>query len=80
MAKRFCGNEFAWGKGAMRFSSSAHTVTADTDTAAPNVATKLAAGSGGPPTDATKRAPRDGSITATASVRTAAAFVKRNRA
>jgi len=80
MAKRFCGNEFAWGKRAKRFSTSARTVTADIATAAPNAATKLGGGSGGPPTDATKRAPRDGSITAIASRRTGAACVKRNRA
>jgi hypothetical protein len=80
MAKRFCGNGFAWVKDATRFSSSARTATADTATAAPSAATRLAAGNGGPPTDATNRALKDGSIIATASRRTGAACVKRNRA
>jgi hypothetical protein len=79
MAKRFCGNEFAWVKGAKRFSTSARTVTADIATAAPNAATKLAAGSGGPPTGATNGAPKDGSITEIASRRTGAAAVRRHR-
>jgi hypothetical protein len=79
-ANRFCGKGFALVKAAKRFSSSARTVIADTATAAPSAATKLAAGSGGPPTGATNGALRDGSIIVIASRRTGAACVKRNRA
>ena len=78
MAKRFCGNGFAWVKNARRSSSSAHTVIADTATAAINAAGKPAASSGGPPTGATNGAARDGSIIAIASGNTA--VVKSNRA
>ena len=79
-AKRFCGKGFALVKAAKRFSSSAHTAIADTATAVFNAANKPGASSGGTPTGATKRAPKDGSIIAIASGRTAAACVKRNRA
>ncbi len=79
MAKRFCGNEFALVKAATRFSSSARTATADTVTAATNVANKPGGGSGGAPTDATNRAPKGNSIIAIASRRTDAACVKGNR-
>lgn len=79
MAKRFCGNEFALVKAAMRFSSSARTVTADTATAATNAANKPAGSSGGAPTDATKIAPKGNSIIAIASRRTDAVCVKGNR-
>jgi hypothetical protein len=67
-------------KAARRFSSSAHTVTAATATAAPNAVNKPAANSDGAPTGATKGVPKDGSIIAIVSGRTAAACVKRNRA
>ncbi|MGI8568679.1 MAG: hypothetical protein ACR2KT_06215 [Methylocella sp.] len=67
-------------KAAKRFSSSARTAIADTATAVPNAANKPGAGSGGPPTGGTNGVPKDGSIIATASGRTAAACVKRNRA
>ena len=80
MAKRFCGNEFALAKAATRFSSSARTVTADTATAVPNAASKLAAGSGDPPTAVTNGVPKEGSIIAIGSRRTGAVCVKRNRA
>jgi hypothetical protein len=80
MAKRFCGNGFALGKRARRFSSSARTVIADTATAAPNAASKPGAGSGDAPTAATKSAPRAGWIIAIANANIAAAAVKRNRA
>ena len=80
MAKRFCGNGFALGKRARRFSSSARTVIVDTATAAPNAVNKPVASSGGAPTGATNGAPKDGSIIAIASGRTGAACVKPNRA
>ena len=80
MAKRFCGNGFALGKRARRFSSSARTVIADTATAAPNAASKPGAGRGDAPTAATKSAPRAGWIIAIVSGSIAAAAVKRNRA
>jgi hypothetical protein len=67
-------------KTAKRFSSSARTAIVDTATAAASAATKLAAGSGGPPTGATNRALKGGSIIAIASRRTGADCVKRNRA
>jgi hypothetical protein len=67
-------------KAAKRFSSSARTVTAAIATAVPNAANKRAASSGGPPTGATKGVPKDGSIIAIVSGRTAAACLKRNRA
>jgi hypothetical protein len=67
-------------KAAKWFSSSARTVTAAIATAVPNAANKRAASSGGPPTGATKGVPKDGSIIAIASGRTAAACLKRNRA
>jgi hypothetical protein len=63
-AKRFCGNGFALVRSAERFSSSARTVIADTATAVPHAAGKPDASSGGPPTGATNRAPKDGSIIA----------------
>jgi hypothetical protein len=78
-AKRFCGKGFALVKAAKRFSLSARTVIEDTVTAAPSAATKLAAGSDGPPTGATNGALKDGSIIVIASRRTGAACVKRNR-
>ena len=77
MAKRFYGNGFAKVRTVMRFSSSARTATADTATAATNVANKPAGSSGGAPTDATSRVQKGSSIIATASGNTAAAFVKR---
>ena len=80
MAKRFCGTGFALAKLAKRFSSSARTVIADTATAAPNVANKPAASSGGPPTGATNGAERGGSIIAIASGNIGTASVRRNRA
>ncbi len=80
MAKRFCGNGFALGKSARRFSSSARTVIADTATAARCAANKPAASSGDPPTGATNGAARAGSIIAIASGNTAVAVVKSNRA
>jgi hypothetical protein len=80
MAKRFCGNGLAWVKDATRFSLSVSTAIADTATAAPSAATKPVAGSEGPPTDATNRALKDGSIIAIVSRRTGAACVKRIRA
>ncbi len=80
MAKRFCGNGFALGKSARRFSSSARTVIADTATAAPNAASKPAASSSGLPTGVTNGAARDVSIIAIASGNTGAAVVKSNRA
>jgi hypothetical protein len=67
-------------KAAKRFFSSAPTVIEDTATAAPSAATRLAADSGGVPTGAINRAAKGGSIIATASGRTGAACVKRNRA
>ena len=79
-AKRFCGNGFVLVKAAKRFSSSARTVTAAIDTAVPHAANKPAASSDGTPTGATKGVPKDGSIIAIVSGRTAAACVKRNRA
>ena len=79
MAKRFYGNGFAKVRTVMRFSSSARTATADTATAATNVANKPDGGSGGAPTDATNRAPKGSSIIAIASRRTDAACVKGNR-
>ena len=79
-AKRFCGKGFALVKTARRFSSSARTAIGDTATAAPSAATKLAGGSGEPPTGATSGALKDGSIIGIASRRTGAACVKRNRA
>ena len=79
-AKRFCGNGFALGKAAKRFSSSARTVTAAIATAVPNAANKPATSSGGTPTGATNRVPKDGSIIAIGSRRTGAVYVKRNRA
>ena len=79
-AKRFCGNGFALGKAAKRFSSSAHTVTAAIDTAVPNAANKPAASSGDPLTGATNGVPKDASIIAIGSKRTGAVCVKRNRA
>ena len=79
MAKRFCGNGFASVKSAKPCSSSARTVIADTATAAPHAANELAASSGDPPIGATNGAARDGSIIATASGNTAAAFVQGNR-
>ena len=72
-AKRFCGNGFALVKAAMRFSSSAHTVTADSATAVQSAEKKPVASSGDPPTGATNGVPKDGSIIATASRRTGAA-------
>ena len=78
MAKPFCGKGFALVKTAKRFSSS--TAIEDTATAAPSAATKLAAGSGEPPTGATNGALKDGSIIVIASRRTGAACVKRDRA
>ena len=79
MAKRFCGNGFALAKVATRFSSSARTAIADIATAASNAASKPAASSGGPPIDATNKAPKGDSIIVIVSGNTAAAFVKRNR-
>jgi hypothetical protein len=79
-AKRFCGKGFALVKAAKRFSTSARTAIEGTATAAPSAATKLAAGSGGPPTGATNGALKDGSIIVIASRRTGAACVKPNRA
>jgi hypothetical protein len=55
-------------------------VTAAIAIAARSAAGKPAAGSGDPPTGATNRVPKDGSIIAIASERTAAACVKRHRA
>ena len=78
--KRFCGKGSALVKAAKRSSSSARTAIEDTATAAPSAATKLAAGSGEPPTGATSGALKDGSIIGIASGRTGAACVKRNRA
>ena len=80
MAKRFCGNGFALVKAATRFSSSVRTAIADTATAATNAASKPAASSGGAPTAATNRAPKDGSIIAIVSAITVAAAGKPNRA
>ena len=79
-AKRFFGKGSALVKAAKRFSSSARTAIADTATAAPSAATKLAAGRGGLPIGATNEALKDGSIIVIASRRTGAACVKRNRA
>ena len=79
MAKRFCGNGFAWARSAKQSSSSARTVIADTATAVPNAANKPDAGSGGPPIGATNGAPKDGSTIAIARVSTGAAAVKRHR-
>ena len=78
MAKRFFGNGFAWLQSAARFSSSARTVIADTATAASPAANKLAASSAGPPTGATNRAPKDGSINVIANGNTGAGVVKSN--
>ena len=77
---RFCGNGFALVEAAKRFSSSARTVTAAIATAVPNAANKPAASSDGAPTGATRGVPKDGSIIAIASGRTAAACGNRNRA
>jgi hypothetical protein len=55
-------------------------VTAVIAIAAPSAATKLAAGSGSPPTGATNGALKDGSTIVIVSRRTGAAAVKRNRA
>jgi len=79
MAKRFCGNGFAWVKAATRFSLSALTAIADIATAANHAAGKPAASSGGAPTAATNRAPKGSSIIVIVSGSTAAAFVKLNR-
>jgi len=79
MAKRFCGNGFAGVEGAKRCSSSARTAIAATGTAVPGAAHKLAACNGGPPTGATNRARKDGSIIAIASSGTDAASVNGNR-
>jgi hypothetical protein len=79
MAKRFCGNGFASVKAATRFSSSVRTAIADTAIAATYAASKPAAGSGGVPTAATNRAPKDNSIIGIVSGNTAAAFVKSSR-
>jgi hypothetical protein len=78
--KRFFGKDSAVVKAAKRFSTSARTAIEDTATAAPNVAAKLAAGSGSLPTGDTNGALKDGSIIAIASRRTGANCVKRNRA
>ncbi|HYU45334.1 MAG TPA: hypothetical protein VEK84_04040 [Terriglobales bacterium] len=67
-------------KTAKRFSSSARTAIEGSATAAPNAATKLAAGNSGRPTGATNGVPKGGSIIAIASGRTGAACVKRNHA
>jgi hypothetical protein len=55
-------------------------VTAAIATAVPNAANKPATSSGGTPTGATNRVPKDGSIIAIGSRRTGAVYVKRNRA
>jgi hypothetical protein len=78
--KRFYGKSSALVKAAKRFSTSALIVTAGIVTAAPTAAIKLAAGSGGAPTDATNRALRGGSTIAIASRRIGAACATRNRA
>jgi len=78
MAKRFYGNGFAKVRTVMRFSSSARTATADTATAATNVANKPAGSSGGAPTDATNRVPKGSSIIVIANTRTGAACAKDN--
>jgi hypothetical protein len=67
-------------KAAKRFSSSARIVTAAIATAVPDAANKLAASSGGTPTDSTNAVPKDGSIIVIANGRTGAACVKRSRA
>jgi hypothetical protein len=77
MAKRFCGNGLALAKAVTRFSSSARTAIADTATVASHAASKLAASSGGGPTDSTSRVQKGSSTIAIVSGNTAAAFVKR---
>jgi len=67
-------------KAAKRFSSSVRTVIADIATAARDAANKLDASSGGTPTVATDRVPKDSSTIAIASGRTGAGCGNRNRA
>ena len=67
MAKQFCGNGFVCVVSANRYSSFAHTATADTATAARTAANRPAVNSGEAPTAATNAAPRGGSITVIAS-------------